>query len=452
MRSRPPPAPVLRPAAFGCAFPASASRPGRGGCFNELGWKVLATLSAATPPALQALFNAQSSCAFNLCRLPIGANDYAESWYSHDETPGDFAMETLHRSRPPLAHPVHPRSPAALPADDPYRLALEPANLAQAAADLQLRHAPLGGTVPAGLRIFLKFVRAYRQEGIAIDQVHVQNEPDSDQKFPSCKMNGEQMRDFIRDYLGPLFQQEHEPCDLGEPLERSDVNAWVNPILYDARARARVRGLGFQWAGKGTVQQAHQSWPQMPILQTENECGDGHNTWAYAQYVFSLVHHYVANGAVGYIYWNMVLQPGGLSTWGWTQNSMITVDPDTGRVEYQPEFYLMKHFAALRPPQRRCPGGRRCVAGNAVAFATPDGRTVAILANPFQQAMTVTLESGNTDRHLRLPANSFNTICLGDRQQENTAMAAVHADINRNAGTDLNEHPRAIRKPQGNRP
>jgi hypothetical protein len=42
---------------------------------------------------------------------------------------------------------------------------------------------------------FAKFVRAYAAHGMRIDQVHVQNEPDSDQKVPSslmkhCFMNG----------------------------------------------------------------------------------------------------------------------------------------------------------------------------------------------------------------------------------------------------------------------
>ena len=32
---------------------------------------------------------------------------------------------------------------------------------------------------------FAKFVRAYAAHGISVAQVHVQNEPDSDQKFPS---------------------------------------------------------------------------------------------------------------------------------------------------------------------------------------------------------------------------------------------------------------------------
>jgi glucosylceramidase len=50
------------------------------------------------------------------------------------------------------------------------------------------------------------FIEAYEQEDITINQVHIQNEPMADQKFPSCLWYGEDMRIFIRDYIGPVFK------------------------------------------------------------------------------------------------------------------------------------------------------------------------------------------------------------------------------------------------------
>lgn len=51
------------------------------------------------------------------------------------------------------------------------------------------------------------------------------------------------------------------------------------------------------------------------------------------------------NGVNSYIYWNMVLESEGKSTWGWKQNSMITIDPITKQIIYNPEFYVVKHFS-----------------------------------------------------------------------------------------------------------
>jgi glucosylceramidase len=89
-------------------------------------------------------------------------------------------------------------------------------------------------------------------------------------------------------------------------IERADVNGWTHVVLGDPAARAYVKGVGFQWAGKGAVQRVHESFLDLPLAQTENECGDGK--------------HFM-NGASRHLYWNMVLPAGGESTWGWKQNS-----------------------------------------------------------------------------------------------------------------------------------
>ena len=109
---------------------------GFGGCFNELGWKALAHLDEnERGEVLGALFS-EAGCAFNYCRLPIGANDYAESWYSHNETEGDFAMEAHsiardHRHLIPLYQGSARRARQRLP---PLRIAVESAHLDEISA------------------------------------------------------------------------------------------------------------------------------------------------------------------------------------------------------------------------------------------------------------------------------------------------------------------------------
>ncbi|MEO1237999.1 MAG: glycosyl hydrolase, partial [Planctomycetota bacterium] len=216
----------------------------------------------------------------------------------------------------------------------------------------------------------LRFVRAYRELSVEIAQVHVQNEPNSDQKFPSCLWTGAGMRDFIRDYLGPRFAEADEACEIwAGTIERGvrlgweedswknhTYKDWAHTILADAEARRYVAGVGYQWNGKGALAETHASWPDLPIIQTENECGDGNNCWDYAFYVFQLMWDYFNHGTVAYVYWNMILPPGGDSTWGWKQNTMITVDADAQAVVYNPEYFVMKHFAhAVQPGAKFLP-------------------------------------------------------------------------------------------------
>lgn len=73
---------------------------GFGGCFNELGWEALELVNPSEKEQLlNDLFNPLTGCKFNLCRIPIGANDYAVDWYSHNETSEDFSMENFSINR-----------------------------------------------------------------------------------------------------------------------------------------------------------------------------------------------------------------------------------------------------------------------------------------------------------------------------------------------------------------
>jgi len=386
---------------------------GFGGCFNELGWIALDVLNdAARREVLGSLFDQEHGCRFNLCRLPIGASDYAAEWYNLDEVDGDFALEhfSVVRDRQYLIPYIH----AAM----------------QFMPELELFASPWSPPtwmkfpkvynhgkfiwqpeyLRAYARYFLKFVQTYRAEGINIRQVHVQNEPLADQKFPSCVWSGAQLRDFIRDYIGPLFRAEQPDCAvwLGT-LNTDDYDGYPHLVLRDANARAFVGGVGFQWAGKGAVQRAHESWPGVPLMQTENECGEGANSWEYARYVFGLLRHYLSNGVEGYTYWNMVLPTGGQSTWGWKQNAMISIDMETREVQYNPEFYLMKHMSHFVRPGAVRLGLSGPWTGNAVAFANPDGTTVLVVANPFPEPQSLTFAGTNGNTTLMLDGHSFNT-------------------------------------------
>ena len=68
---------------------------GFGACFNELGWRAIGYASTEDRRKLfYELFSEDEECAkFNVCRLPIGASDYAFNWYSMDETPGDYELK-----------------------------------------------------------------------------------------------------------------------------------------------------------------------------------------------------------------------------------------------------------------------------------------------------------------------------------------------------------------------
>ncbi len=389
---------------------------GFGGCFNELGWMALNALRGADRNrVLDALFGPEDGCRFNIARLPIGASDYAAEWYSHDEVDGDLGMKhfSIARDREHLI----PYIRSALRRCPRLRLFASPWS-----PPTWMKHprAYNYGTIvwqpeilEAYALYFARFVKAYQREGIAIRQVHVQNEPVADQKFPSCVWTGSQLRDFIRGHLGPRFRQERLRTEIWlGTLNTDDYNGYTLTCLSDPMARQYIAGVGYQWAGKGAVHRTHVSWPDLRIWQTENECGDGANTWEYARHVFGLLQHYISGGVNAYVYWNMVLQEGGRSTWGWRQNSMVTVDPMARTFRFTPEYYVMRHFAQFidRGAYRLSLTGEW--AGNAVAFLNPDDSRVLVIQNPLPETRRMVLADGDRLVTALLPPDSFNSMVL----------------------------------------
>ena len=77
------------------------------------------------------------------------------------------------------------------------------------------------------------------------------------------------------------------------------------------------------------------------------------------------------------MYWNISLDKGGISRWGWAQNSLVVVDPDTKTFHYTPEYYVMKHLSHYVQP-----GARKLETSgqfsNLMAFVNSDKSIVAV--------------------------------------------------------------------------
>lgn len=340
---------------------------GFGGCFNELGWEALQSLTEKNKQdVVKNLFDTISGCRFTIFRMPIGANDYAVNWYSHDETPEDFEMKNFNLDRDKqrlipyikLAKSFNPKieiwaspwsPPSWMKTNNHYACASNPKfndlPFDRQGEEMKTQFRMEPKVLAAYALYFDKFVQGYKNEGIKISAVHVQNEMNSCQSFPSCIWTPKDIATFIGDYLGPRFETHSIKAKIWlGTIERPQIER-VDSIVQNPKAGKYIKGIGFQWAGKGAIPEVHRKYPTMNLMQTETECGDGSNDWAAAEHTFALMKHYFRNGANAYMYWNMVLDETGKSQWGWKQNSMISINKFSGKVTYNPEFYLMKHLS-----------------------------------------------------------------------------------------------------------
>lgn len=407
---------------------------GFGACFNELGWTSLSLLSQQDRDVvLSELFEPGKGANFTICRMPVGANDFSRDWYSYNETDGDFEMAGFsigndQQTLVPFIHAAQKYQPGlklwASPWSPPswmkwnkhYACSIPWPGLAEQFQN----HLPADRQGKEGTNMFIqedsyfaayalyfaKFIEAYRNEGVEVSMVMPQNEFNSCQIFPSCTWTAGGLATFVGKYLGPAMEKLGVDVMFGT-MERPN-EALVDTILQDPMASKYVKGLGFQWAGKEAIVGLHKRYPSMEIYQTEQECGDGKNDWKHCNHAWELMKHYLLNGANAYMYWNISLEEGGYSRWGWQQNSLVTVFPQTCTFRFNHEYYLLKHVSHFVKPGARIIKTQG-VFDDALAFVNSDGSTVVVMRNNNEDQKTVIMQVEGKCYRAELAPGSFNT-------------------------------------------
>ena len=253
-------------------------------------------------------------------------------------------------------------------------------------------------------KYFVKYIQAYAEHGITVNQLHVQNEVFADQKFPSALWDSEALKVFIRDYLGPAFDEAGLDTDIWlGTLNGPEDMAWTgggygmtlnnySPLrrqhpLRRRRAQTIKRASPTGGAGQNCIARTHESWPEIELIQSESECGTGDNSWEYAEYIFHLINHYFRNGATACTYWNMILD-GQDSTWGWWQNSPCSPSPPTStRCAAIRNTYVMRHFSHYVRPGAKVLGTTGHFNSMAIAFRNPDGTVVVVAQNALDEGV-----------------------------------------------------------------
>ena len=346
---------------------------GYSGVFNEKGWEAIGYLSEADrADVLRDLFAPGVGLNLTHGRLPIGANDYAIARYTLDDGAEDLAMErfSIEHDRQTLL-PFIKAAKALNPMLRFWASAWTPPPWMKTNNDFDkgsLRDEPAIYTAYA---LYLaRFVEEYDKEGIRVDAVAVQNEPGISQNYPSCTWEPNPFRDFVRDHLGPTFQQHGLLAKIllgtfNDPANEKLAMA----VLNDSVARTFIGALGVQWGGLPISLAARKVVPGLPIWHTETDCGNHYweagfnpdhpqNDWAYALLTWRAIRTYLAGGTELYSLWNLVLDETGKSIDAkrpWPQNSPIVVDRATGKAIYTPMYFAVAHF---RSEERRV--GKEC--------------------------------------------------------------------------------------------
>jgi glucosylceramidase len=405
---------------------------GFGGSFNEMGWSYLSMLSPSDRDAAIHLLYGADGARFVFGRIPIGASDYATSRYTLDETADDTSLTGFSIDRDKQWLIPFIKAAQAVKANIRFWASpwTPPTWMKQAPFSPGNAVSPFDGgsmkdddaTMTAFAQYLVKFVQAYALQGIPIEAVSAQNEPNYTGNYPTCAWTPAIYTKFVGQYLGPAVASAGLTTRvmLGTFNGGGSDPAIVSSVMGDATARSFINVLGFQWGMVSRVANARAY--NLPIWQSEHKCGNypwmtpfnatlAPNDQVYAVESWGLIRDWIKAGVTAYSAWNMVLDTVGVgidTTRVWPQDALLTVDTSTKTLNITPTYYVFRHFSQFVAQ------GAKVVStsgGDAVAFKNPDGSMVVVLYNSGS-AKTMTVARSAVKLQFAMPGHGWATVVM----------------------------------------
>jgi glucosylceramidase len=367
---------------------------------------------------LRSLFDAETGIGLSVVRVTMGASDFSRRNYTYADVPADATDPTLAGfSIDEERHDVIPVLRAAASVSPGLRVMATPWS---APAWMKTSGSLAGGSLlpdayPVYARYFRRYVDAMAEAGVPIFAVTVQNEPHHEAAYPSMRMSAAEQAAFIRGHLGPALA--------GGPQILAWDHNWSEPqfasaVLADPGAGAYVAGSAFHcYAGVPSGQSAvHDAHPSKDVYLTECSGGGwstdfGNNLrWNVQQLVIGATRHW----ARGVLLWNLALDPAHGPTNGGCQNcrGVVTVDPTTGAVTHNVEYFALGHASKFVREGARRIASTTLGAGSieTVAFRNTDGTKVLVALNSADRGESAfRVRAGGRTFAYTLPARSVAT-------------------------------------------
>lgn len=433
---------------------------GFGATFNEAGWDTLnkSSVSASQRTAvMNQLFNPSSGAGFSIARTPIGSDDFSLSHYSYDETANDFSLanfSTAHDQQYLIPYIKAAQTAAggsfrlmASPWTAPSWLKNNKSLLGQPGDPTVVTPATDARYYQAYADYFKAYIAAYKQQGIDVTDVSVQNEPENPASFEATTWTDTQMAQFVGSYLGP------DLTNTGTKIRVYEHNQdhWYYPanVLNDATVKPYASGADFH----PYECDFGQNYCDDANLDLFNQAAPGYSTWMsehtdlgqaeptnyirdekWSKEIVKQMNH----GEGAYIYWNMVLDQNGgpVTPLSAPQEPLVEVDTSASpaTVSYMPKFYELAQFSKFVKPGAHRIGAEGSLAGDDVAqtaFENPDGTRVLVAVNSGP-ATSMVVGEGTNGFTASVAAHSTTTFTWSapkDSYSVNTGSASAYTDI-----------------------
>jgi len=277
---------------------------------------------------------------------------------------------------------------------------------------------------PMYAQYLTKYIQAYAAQGVPINYLSVQNEPNCchadnpvDQTYPGMSWNPSGLVEFTKNHVYPALHAAGLSTKvLVHDWNYGDYASFGSGILSDAGVRADANFGGIAWhnyAGSpSTGTDVHTTYPAVDQFETEHSGGD----WVGNQHNEDLTDmvNFFRNWAKSDVRWSLAVDQskgphnGGCSTC----TGLITVQNGgarAGQVDYTVEYYTMGQLTKfVRPGAYRIDSTANSTVQN-VAFRNSDGSKALIAHNGGTSAQSVRVNWGSQSFTYSLPARTTAT-------------------------------------------
>ena len=262
------------------------------------------------------------------------------------------------------------------------------------------------------------WVEEMEANGFKIESITPQNEPLHDGNSASTYMSWEQQRNFIKNNLGPAFEEAGLDTKIWIYDHNFDVTDFVKNIYADKEASKYVEGSAWHAYGgsSSALAQIYKADPSKSIYFTEQSIGTwcpnfGDNLlWHIREVCLGTINNYCR----AVVLWNFMLdaergpnRPGGCQTcYGF-------VDCDASyaynTLTYRSHWYAIGHMSKVvqRGAYRIKSSGSGVTMS---AFENPDGTLSAVILNDKDESKQVVVKSPKGDFTLTLAGRSVTSI------------------------------------------
>ena len=400
---------------------------GIGGAITDASAEVFSTLDQDKQEQLLNSLYGKDGIGYNIIRTSIHSSDFGLGSHTYIEE-GDAELKTFSIEKDKEKRIPFIKRAIALIEDDLvfYASPWSPPAFMKTNNNMLQGGKLLPKYRQAWANYYVKFIKAYEEEGIPVWGLTIQNEPMAVQRWESCIYTAEEERDFLKNYLGPTLEKE----GLGDKNivvwdhNRDLITDRANTIFEDPEASKYAWGIGFHWYETWTgglpkydnLKNINESYPSKNLLFTEG-CQEGFDFeklqfWPNAErYGNSMINDF-NSGVVGWTDWNILLdERGGPNHVENFCFAPIHANTKTGELIYTPTYYYIGHFSKfITPGAVRVSTTTSRSTIESTTFKNEDGKMVTVVMNKTDDKLPYKLIIGDSEAQLEIAPRAMQSI------------------------------------------